>query len=336
MIDSLYVVGGQAKKDAYQKGGEHRYRNGLIVQLDCASGATKVCAEYITPPDACPADLDPTILFKAGSLRGQTFYVCTQTEVLLYALPAFEISHRISIPHFNDVHHVLPTSDETVLVANTGLDMVLEVDLNGSVTREWSVLEEDPWTRFSRDVDYRQVLSTKPHKAHPNYVFEWRGDIWVTRFEQRDAICLTQSDRRIAIGIEAPHDGVSFEDLVYFTTVDGHVVVGNVETRKVERVIDLNKVSPERGALGWCRGIAVLDRRHVVVGFSRLRPTTWRKNVSWLKRSMGVKGHMGDAPTRVALYDLDGPALCWERDLEVSNLGAIFSIHRTNHSAAND
>lgn len=81
-------------------------------------------------------------------------------------------------------------------MVNTGLDMVVRVTPEGRVLEEWDVLLEPAWQRFSRDIDYRKIVSTKPHRSHPNFVFELGDEVWVTRFEQRDAICLTAPQKR--------------------------------------------------------------------------------------------------------------------------------------------
>ncbi len=67
----------------------------------------------------------------------------------------------------------------------------MEVTPEGEILREWSVIGEDTWARFSRQIDYRKVPTTKPHRSHPNFAFLLEGDIWTTRCDQKDAICLT-------------------------------------------------------------------------------------------------------------------------------------------------
>ena len=286
------------------------------------------CLEYVSPDDLCPPK-DPSILFKAATVVGDKIYLCTTTEVLVYSLPNFEKMAHLSLPRFHDVHHVRPTDRNTLLIPVTGLDMVIEVTLDGKIIREWNVLGEHLWERFSQDVDYRRVLTTKPHLSHPNYVFELGDEIWVTRFRQQDAVCLTKPERRIAIDIEKPHDGVIYEGHIYFTTVDGHVVIANSETLEVEQVIDLNEINPSKKALGWCRGIHIVDKDHVVVGFSRLRPTKIKENLLWLKPYLNPKEDAGKLPTRIVLYNLRKRELCWEFNLEdvEHNVSEIFSIH---------
>src|SRR5205807_8484581 len=112
-------------------------------------------------------------------------------------------------------------------------------------------------------------------------------EIWVTRFEQRDAISLTQPGRRIDIAIQRPHDGYLLGDSIYFTTVDGHIVQANRRTLKVENSYDLTKMSrPADQMLGWCRGLLPVDKRFLWVGFSRVRPTKFRENLAWVKRGI--------------------------------------------------
>jgi hypothetical protein len=326
IVKTLYIIGGKRKTDYFHKKEWNWFETGFIVRVNPETWSAEICVQYITPPEVCAADKDPSILFKAGTVQGGKLYVCTQTEVLIYELPNFKRVGYLSLPCFNDLHHVCPTAEGNLLVANSGLDMVVETTPGGTVLREWNVLGNEPWERFSKDVDYRQIITTKPHKSHPNYVWQVDREIWVTRFEQRDAICLTQPARRIEIGIERPHDGIVRGDFVYYTTVDGHIVIASLKSGYIQKVVNLNGITDAHNtALGWCRGLKVLDEAHIVVGFTRLRPTKWRENIHWIKRHLGK--HAGTLPTRIALYDLQRQALCWEYSMEELGMGAIFSIH---------
>lgn len=320
-MNSLYAIGGQQRSLRPLWAGNQNwngYEKGLIVRIETETGDTKRCVDYVSPPEVC-AEEDPAITFQAGTVWDGKLYICTQTEVLIYTLPAFEQVGYISLPCFNDVHHVRPTPDGNILVANAGLEMILEITITGEVRHVWNVLGEDPWDRFSHEVDYRKV-STKPHRSHPNYVFHVGEDIWVTRFHQGDALCLTNPEKRIHISTERIHDGVVHEGLVYFTTVHGNVVVANPNTLRVEEVIDLNSMHTEGTLHGWCRGI-IVDRGKIWVGFSRIRPTKVRENVSWV-----MHGFKRVLPTHVACYDLDRRRRVAEIDLEASGLGVVYSI----------
>jgi hypothetical protein len=208
-------------------------------------------------------------------------------------------------------------------VAVTGLDMVVEITTTGSLVREWNVLGEEPWSRFSRQTDYRKVATTKPHLSHPNHVFELDGEVWVTRLHQRDAICLSTPGPRIDIAIERPHDGYIFGDRIYFTTVDGHVIIANRKTLQVEETIDLNQISGQSGqVLGWCRGLLPLNERWLWAGFTRVRPTKFRENIAWIKNRHTDR----HKPSHLALYDLENRTCEQVIETEPHGIGVVFSL----------
>ncbi len=319
---SLYVTGGRQRAErplTASASDWYEYQQGLILEVVPETGAVYQRVEYVSPPAAC-AEENPQILFKSGTVLDDRLYVCTQTELLIYALPEFRQAGYLSLPCFNDLHHVRPTPAGTLLVANSGLDMVLELTPGGGVINEWSVLGEEPWDRFSRAIDYRKGISTKPHTAHPNHIFMLGDDIWVTRFQQQDAICLTRPNRRIQIGIERVHDGALHQGRLFFTTVDGHVVIANPASLKIEEIVDLNTMHSTDTLLGWCRGILV-DGEKAWVGFSHIRPTKLRENLAWVMR-----GFRQVLPTRVACYDLVRRRCVAEIDLQEYGLNAVFSI----------
>lgn len=329
----LYVAGGQQRglrtmSDALA---DHwyEYQKGVVLDLDTATRRASVPVEYVTPADACPAEA-PAILFKSGTLVDERLYLCTQTEVLVYRLPDFSLESYVSLPMFNDVHHVRPTPAGNLLVANTGLDMVVEMTPAGEVVRLWNVLGEDPWARFSRDVDYRMVKTTKPHRAHPNHVFYIADEPWATRFEQRDAISLLDPGRRIDIGLERIHDGYVASGRVYFTTVNGMVAIADTSSLEVVDVIDLTKSHPADMLLGWARGVYV-DGDQLWVGFSRIRPTKFRENVGWVLR--GLKRDFG---THVGCYSLATRASLGQVALEDFGLSAVFGIYPGPVASAGD
>jgi hypothetical protein len=320
----LYVAGGQqrslrgmtASMDSW-----YEYQKGVILDLRTATGAADVVVEYVSPADACPAE-SPAILFKSGTLVGDLLYTTTQTEVLVYRVPSFERVAYVSLPMFNDVHHVRPTPAGNLLVANTGLDNVVEVTTAGRIVHIWNVLGEDPWARFSPDTDYRLVKTTKPHLAHPNHVFYIGDEPWATRFEQKDAVSLVDPARRIDIGLERVHDGLVYDGRVMFTTVDGKIAIADTATLKMLEIIDLTRAHPADMLLGWARGLLV-DGDHLWVGFSRIRPTRFRENVGWV-----LRGLRRDFGTHVGCYDLRRHTSVAQIPVESFGLSAIFGIYR--------
>jgi hypothetical protein len=321
----ILAVGGRQKRDAIGQDESKHYECAVMAEVDCETGAVKLLHEYRSPPQVIPSRA-PSIVFKSATQLGNTLYACTQTEVLIYKLPEAEIVGSISLPRFNDVHHVRPRADGSLLVVSTGLDCVLHLDSEGRLIREWPVLPPDLQKKFDPALDYRRVSTTKPHASHPNFVFELAGQIWVTRFEQRDAVCIEDMTQRIPIGIERPHDGTEFAGELYFTTVDGHLVMVDVRSRQVSRLYDLAAFSDRDLPLGWCRGIHVLSQADVLVGFSRLRPMRWVDNLRWMVHRL--RGNeTRSLPTRIARYDLARGACIAEWDLESVGMNTIFSIH---------
>lgn len=332
MMSEIYVLGGRAKKTSRKKYEWEHFEKGVILRVDTDTHAVESVVEYVSPPDACP-DKGPSLIFKAGSLEDGLLYACTQTEILVYGIPDFDVQKYISLPLFNDIHHVTPTREGTLLVAVTGLDMVIEMSMEGNVLREWDTLGEPLWQRFSRDVDYRKVPTTKPHKSHPNFVFLVDGEIWVTRCIQKDAVCMNAEKKDIKIAIELPHDGVLFGDKLFFTTVDGHIVIADCRTQEIVEVVDIRSIVQSDRPLGWCRAIKVIGDDRVIVGYSRLRPTTIEKNVQWVKRQVktmtGIKGNFSSLPsmpTRVSCVDLTKKQIIWDINLEDHGMNAVFSI----------
>ena len=320
-MPSLYVLGGRQKQKMLKMEREwHLYDKARVVEVDPEDLQSRICLEYETPPEA-RADENASILFKAGTLCDGRLYLCTSTEVAVYEVPAFKRLAYISLPCFNDLHHVCPTAQGHLLAVSTGLDMVVEFTPAGEVVRLWNVLGGDPWERFSPTVDYRKIASTKPHQSHPNFVFHLEGEIWVTRGKQRDAVCLTRPGGRIDIAVQFPHDGLVYNGRIYFTTVDGNIVVVDPATLRVQEVIDLKTIGNERkGLLGWCRGLMPLDETRFWVGFTRVRKTVFKENVLWVKHVFREI----ELPTHLALYDLAARKCLQEIDLEKLGLNVVF------------
>jgi len=319
----------------------YEYQKGIIIKVDAESCSSTTELEYVSPQEA-KAEIG-SMLFKAGSIQGDRLYLCTTTEILIFCIPDMRQIGYVTHPLFNDVHHVAPTPGGNIVVANSGLDVVIEVNERGEVQRIWDAMNQtlSP-SNIDKNVDYRP-LNTKPHHVHPNYVFFLDDELWVTRFYQKDAVSLTHPGRRIDIAVGSPHDGVAHGDYIYFTTVNGNIVVVNRNTLKREEIIDLNAIHNHGGPLAWSRGIGVDDDK-IWVGFSRLRPTKLKENVDWAKRSLKWKlrwllpstyrqrsgwmkrGLKKELPTRIACYDPKKKICLQEINVEQFGLSAVFSI----------
>lgn len=323
MTNSLYILGGRQRRRILKEDEEWTlYEKAIVLKVDANKEAAWTCIEYETPTEA-RFSAEASVLFKAGTVQGNKLYACTSTEVLVYEVPQFELTGYISLPCFNDLHHVRATPQGNVLIVNTGLDMLVEVNLEGKILREWGVLGDDPWSRFSRTTDYRKVATTKPHRSHPNFVFLLGDEIWVTRAQQKDAICLTDAARRISIGGEYVHDGHLHNGMIYFTSVDSRVVIVDQKSLQIVETIDLKTIHNHEGALlGWCRGLRVVDECHVWAGFTRVRKTKFNENVNWVKHA----GPDLSKPAHIALYDIVARKCLMEIDLEQYGMNVVFSV----------
>ncbi len=326
-LSTFYVTGGSQRKNALEVDEWFSYGLASIYSFDSDTGQVAHCVDYNSTDNVRPDDENANIVFKAGSRKGNNLLVCTQTEIIEYSLPDFKQINHISHPWLNDAHHVVENSKGNIFIANTGLDMVLELNKNGDAINDYSTIPgECPWDRFDQSIDYRKVITTKPHHCHPNYVFEYKDEIWVSRFIQKDLLCLSNPKKRIEIGLEKTHDGNVFNDKVYCTTVNGFVFISDLKTQKLIEKYDLNEITKSTKDLGWCRSLHVIDEDRIIVGFSRLRPSKIRENLRWVKFQMGLRETSGRLPTRVACFNLKKRTLDWTVDLEKHGMNAVFSI----------
>jgi hypothetical protein len=327
MSDPIWVVGGEQRGVPHWTKEWKLYKKAVVAKV--ADGQIRRVLEYQSPPEHC-CDDSPSIVFKAASILGHRAYLCTQTEVLICDFPSFAINRIISLPCFNDIHHVAAAPDGRLFVAVTGLDAVAELTPEGALLRLTSVTGGSVWDRFSSTTDYRKVATTKPHLSHPNFVFFLDGAPWVTRFQQRDAVPLDGKSNGRAIfrlGTEGVHDGHVSTDHVYFTAVNGRILRFDLASGD-KRCFDLNSIgsSYHDRPLGWCRGVLPLGEK-AWIGFSRIRYTTLRHNLDWIRRGFRHAERYPPAPTRIACYDLAKHQLINEINLENEAINTIFSIH---------
>ncbi|HZP76303.1 MAG TPA: methyltransferase domain-containing protein [Pseudolabrys sp.] len=326
MSDKIWVVGAEQHGTPHWTREWRLYKRGVVVGVE-GNRVTRAL-EYQSPPEHCPDDR-PSIVFKAATVVGDRAYLCTQTEVLICDFPSFAIRKVISLPCFNDLHHVTVAPDGRLFVAVTGLDAVAELTPEGKLIRLVSVLGGSVWDRFAQTTDYRKVPTTKPHRAHPNFVFFVDGQPWVTRFEQHDAIPLdghANGRPPFDLGVEGVHDGHVAGNLVYFTAINGLVLRFDLASGD-KQIFDLNTMGAlDERPLGWCRGILPVGDS-AWVGFSRIRYTTLRHNLDWMRHGFSEAARHPLAPTRIAKYDFAQRLLVEEINLEEAGLNTVFSIH---------
>ncbi len=296
-----------------------RFRSGIIGLLDTDQRRITHHVEYVSP-QACRCEEAGQIM-TAGSLRGEWLYACMPTEVVRCRLSDMRIESVLTHPTFNDLHHVLALEDQ-MLICNTGIDLLQAFDYRGNVLWTHNAACTPTWERFSQEVDYRFVPSTKPHECHINHVFLYEDKIWLTRFHQKDAVCISEPDDTMPIEVGNPHDGLVKGDEIWFTTTNGHLVCVDGPRRRIARDIDLNAIEHPLGStqLGWCRGVEI-DGRYAYVGFTRFRDTTFKEFTRWI-RNVGTR-----YPARIETIDLERRRVVETYELEPL-ASAVFMIRR--------
>lgn len=317
----LFITGGKARKSNNIARDWSSFRAGVAILYDTEKKKVELEFDYVTPLDSKPSEAS-SVLFKACSKVGEVVYICSKTEYIKYNFDKKCIEKTVSHPLMNDVHHVAAFEDR-VYVVSTGLDSVLIFD---RITDEYVGCEylgggsiED---KFDLACDYRKVESLKPHECHPNYVFSFNGDIYVTRFMQKDCINLV-TRQTTPISDSFIHDGVDFDGSLYFTSVDGRFY-RTILDGKVEE-FDLRKGYESNDPLGWCRAILPVGDGRVLVGFSVLRNTKFKENIKWAYSKISSRSYTS-MRTRLVLYDMKTSLVEDEIMLDELGMDAVFGV----------
>lgn len=303
--------------------GESRGVLAILGILDPASGEVIHRAEYRTP--AALRAPNQKMQFTGYAWDADRLYVCCHNEIVWFDdWPPVEPAGRLSNPGFNDLHHCLPWEGGLV-VANTGLETVDHVTLEGELIRRWDLLDGvEGARRIDPDRDYSRLddRALKPHTAHGNHVFVRNGDLWVTQLRTSRVVCLTGDDPRVDIEAGMPHDGRYLRDRLAFTTTNGHVVLVDPDSMRVQASHNLSSMTPNADFLGWCRGICEDPRseEQFWIAFSYPRATRWREYAFW------VKYKHKPVPSRIASYDLAAGALRESHELAAAEDMALFQL----------
>ncbi|NVK54887.1 MAG: GNAT family N-acetyltransferase [Alteromonadaceae bacterium] len=245
-----------------------QYNKALAIKLTIsANGALtelqRLCYQS-GPPEQSPTT---NIIFKSGHLQGSNLYVTTETEVLEIDINTMSILNHYTNKRFNDLHHVLPLKG-ALYIANTGLDSVEILDTATGDSQQIPIVN-GAIARTTNSEDWRSLSTTKPHLAHPNFCFLLNDEVWVTRCDFMDAVCISDPAKRLFIGDGLVHDGVATDKFIYFTTVNGRIKVFDKKTLTLTSEVDLTIIAPQWK--GWFRGITPIASGQVLVGMSQTR-----------------------------------------------------------------
>lgn len=326
MKDKLLIFGG-VNSDVVTPGEAwSAYKAGRIIELDLASGEVVERVYCNASPPWVSPERKIGMVFKSSHVESDRVLACTTTEILEYSLPSWRLTRSTSCPKLNDVHHVMPGKNDSVLVVSTGLDALLRLDWHGSILESWSLVDHEN-SMLTDDIDYRDVETTKPHAVHPNFVFFVGERMYVTRFKQMDALCVNDTSAPIlSVSRGNIHDGLVRGTNTWFTVTSGWLCAVDNQTGKETFALDINQLTDDQRPLGWCRGVEFLDDDTAIVGFSRLRTTKIKENIKWVVAKFSNKQE-SPRPTRILVLDLKNRRLIREIGLEGEiEMNAVFSL----------
>jgi len=319
----LVLTMGIPKKNVNKYKEGFRFNRAIIQELDWDSKNVINEVYYFPPLDNIGRGL--SIQFKGGSIYKNNLYIVTNTEVLIYNLLTWELKRVFSYPSFNDLHAVLYKNGK-IYVCNTGLEMVQVLNEEGEIIEEINMASVATWKRFKKHIDYRTIPTTKPHEVHINHLFEIDGEIWVTRGQKGDAVKLYDQNIRFQVvnhnkdEIILCHDGKVKGDFIYFTSVDGYLIIINKYSKKVEEYINLNKINPFQKRIPWTRGVEVVGR-YAFVGATKMRPTKFKELAKW-----AIKGEPIQMPSCILQVDLEKKEIVEIYEMQKYKNAAIYSI----------
>lgn len=327
MNKNLLITGGVLRENGYELGEGKYYGCAKLLRLNLETSAVEELLAIDSGNENFP-DVHPNLEFTVGDIEGDKLWLTTDTEVRLYQYPSLALLKTYSHPCFHNIHSVAVRGDE-LYVTSTGLDMVVVLNKHdGAIVRYLNAEGKPTWHRFEAGTDYRKLHSTRPHDSHPNYVFWLDGEPWVTRCTQEDAVMLSDTSKRIDIsGSKKPisvHDGIVKGDRVYFTTVDGSIVVADAKTLHTLETIQLSSIKGYGGLRGWCRGLYIDDQQIFHVGFSRLRKTRRMEKLEWARRLL-LQGEMIEECSVLAI-DLNRRKILADYRIPANALDAIYTV----------
>jgi len=328
MNEAILITGGLLRPNGFELGEGKYYGCAKLLRLDIRTAQVETLLSIDVGNENYP-DEYPNLEFTVGDVDGKSLWLATDTEIRHYSYPTLDLIATFSHPCFHNIHSVAVRGDE-LYVTSTGLDMVVVLNKRtGNILRHINTEGKLIWHRFSSEVDYRKLHSTRPHDSHPNFVFWVEDEPWVTRCTQEDAVMLRNPTIRINItGRDKPinlsvHDGIVKDGYIYFTTVDGRIVIADAATQHIANTVNITKLKGYGGLRGWCRGLYLTDEI-CYVGFSRFRKTMRMEKLEWIKRLM-LCGETIEECSVLAL-DLKQPRILADYRIPRDMLDALYSV----------
>lgn len=159
----------------------------------------------------CPSGFD---------ISNDRIYVASMSKNNIHVLDRDTLAtiHVLSNPYFNDPHSVHQTN-KGLLVASTGLDLIMEIDMTGKPLWEWWAIENGyPNNQFgekrmlTKDVSHTDAdYATLYHTTHVNsaiYVDKKENVCFASLFYQGTVISINKSTgetKTLLSGLKNPH-----------------------------------------------------------------------------------------------------------------------------------
>lgn len=325
MSNYLLVSGGCERPNGYDLGEGKYYERARLLKLNLESGEFTTILEKSEGGAHYPAE-HPNLQYTSCCVADGILWLPTDTEIYKLSYPQLEVLDIISYPFFHNIHAV-NVLDGKVYVSSTGLDLVAVLDLEGKVLEMFNTEGKDLWHRFSMERDYRLEHSTRPHDCHPNFTFMLDGQPWVTRCRQQDAVCLGNTAEKIEITDPkkriSVHDGVIYKNRLYFTSVDGYIIVVDPDSKQITEEINVLELL-DNEKLGWARGLTIGQSDIAYLAFSRLRRTRMKEKLAWLAK--GQISKMGGMPACVLAFDLKNRKIIRKFDIPLGKVDAIYGV----------
>ena len=301
-----------------------RYSGAVLQLIDWDKKIVTKQTDYVSPKPNLGEGL--SMMFKGAQLLDRYLYVVTNTELLQYDIDEFCLLSVLTHTSFNDLHAVLVNRTGTY-ICNTGLEIVQRFDAAQEPVDEWNLAGAPTWHRFDPGVDYRTVATTKPHDAHINHLFELGDELWVNLGSRRRAQSLANADHVIDMdsyfGEDEKvlcHDGLVRDDVVYFTSVNGSILVADSASHKVRERIDFSSCENGDRKIGWTRGIEIVGGK-AYVGVTKMRHSKFREYTRWM-----LTGQQRSMPSSILEVDLTTRKVTDVYEMEGFQGCAIYSI----------
>lgn len=263
--------------------------------------------------------------FAGGSCHAGLLWVCSANQVLGFSLDDLRVVRVVDDLSFNDLHYVL-ADDHGLTVVNTGLESLDEFDHDGRLRRR-RLLTSDARTRarLERAPDFR-TCDSHPHYMHANHCARRSdGALLLTLVRQRRIVRIGEDDHDWDWASPEypapPHEGFiaphpSGRECLWVTTVRGEVIACDPDCGEV---IERWSLAERGGALGWTRGLCVLEHG-LLVGTTRIRAS----NADYFSRWSDAEAGSSRSAISYLPFDRAGPTV--SVDVLHDRGGKVFSI----------